>query len=37
MKHSEALERVEKNPQLAFPEFYEAAHYLTAVGLIFSE
>lgn len=36
MKHSQALDR-KKNPQLALPVFYEAAHYLTAVGLIFPE
>jgi len=36
MKHSEALERG-KHPQLAFLVFNEAAHYLTAVHLIFSE
>lgn len=36
MKHSEALER-EKPSLLAFPVLYETAHYLTAVGLIFSE
>lgn len=36
MKHSEALER-EKNPQLAFPVFYEAAHYPAVVGFVSSE